>query len=139
MFKEERGMTLVTLVLAIVVLLALAATVVYLAFGKNGVASDSTIVVSAQEKNYAENMVKVGLKAVRNEAQVTSTSTIGEDGTSTTVPLTVAEKMNILIDILGDSNFRKESDTVITYKSNGVSFRITVNLDNYTITKIDNI
>lgn len=137
MLKENKGMTLVTLILAIVVLLALAATVVYLAFGKNGVAADSQIVISMQDKNYAENIVKVGLKAVRNEAQATSTNAIGGDGTSTTVPLTASEKMDILIDLLGDSNFTKESDTVLIYKSEGNTYKVTVNLDNYTITKIE--
>lgn len=137
MLKENKGVTLIALLIAIIVLLALAGTAVYLVFGKNGVAAESPIVVATQDKNYAENIVTVGLKAVRREAQVTSTDTNGEDGTTTTVPPTTSEKMELLMDLLEKNEFTKESDTVITYKSNGNSYKITVNLENYTITKIE--
>lgn len=137
MLKENKGMTLVALVIAIVVLLALAATVVYLVFGKNGVADESPIVIEAQDKNYAESIVRVGLKGVRNEAKTSTINNTTGEPTVTTSTMTDKEKMDLLIDLLGDSEFSKESDTVLVYKSKGNTYKITVNFDNYTITKIE--
>lgn len=135
MFKEEKGMTLVALVVAIVVLLALAATVVYLAFGENGVAAESQVVIEAQDKHYAENMTKVGLKAVRKEVQTNSTTDV--NGVATVAPSTATEKMELLIELLGKEEFSKESDTVLIYKNNDNTYRLTVNFDDYTVTSIE--
>lgn len=137
MFKEERGMTLVSLVIAIVVLLALAGTVLFLVFGKNGIATGNPIVVQTQDRNYAEDMVKVGLKAVRNEARTSNIETTSSGETSSTAQMTNNEKMDLLIDLLSGKDFSKESETVLNYKANGNTFKITVNFDNYTITRIE--
>lgn len=137
MFKEEKGMTLVSLVIAIVVLLALAGTVVFLVFGKNGIAAGNPIVVQTQDRNYAEDMVKVGLKGVRNEAKTSNIETTISGEVSSTSQMTNDEKMDLLIDLLGGNDFSKESETVLNYKGSGNTFKITVNFENYTITKIE--
>lgn len=131
MLKNEKGMTLVSLVLAIVVLLALAATVVYLVFGKNGAAENIPVVVQSQDKNYVKSIVTVGLKAVRAEAKSNSVNS------TETVALSNADKMSALMLFLDDSEFSKESDTVLTYKSNGITFKITVDFDEYKIINIE--
>lgn len=137
MLKENKGMTLVALVIAIVVLLALAATVVYLVFGRNGVAAESPIVQGVQDRNYAESMVTVGLKAVRNEARTSTIDNTTTEATSTVTQTTDKDKMDLLIYLLEDSDFSRESDTVLNYTSNGKTYKITVNFDNYTITKVE--
>lgn len=131
--KSEKGMTLVSLVVAIVILLALAGTVVYLVFGKNGVGANSPVVVQTQDRNYVKSIVTVGLKAVR--AQVNTTSVDTENN----VPqaLNDSQKMDILIMFLDNSEFMRESDTVIKYKKSGIEFTITVDFGDYKITKIE--
>lgn len=134
MFRSEKGMTLVSLVIAIVVLLALAGTVVYLVFGKNGVAANNPAVAQLQDKNYVKSIVTVGLKAVR--AQENSTSV---DTQNTTAPeeLNDSQKMDILMMFLDNSEFSKESATTLKYNNNGITFTITVDFGNYKITRIE--
>lgn len=131
MLKSEKGMTLVSLVIAIVVLLALAGTVVYLVFGKNGAAQNIPVVVQSQDRNYVKSIVTVGLKAVR--AQVSSAPV----NSTETVTVSNADKMSALMLFLDESEFTKESDTVLTYKSNGITFKITVDFDEYKIIDIE--
>ncbi len=133
MLKSEKGMTLVSLLIAIVVLLALAGTVVYLVFGKNGVASNSPTIAKIQDRNYVESIVEVGLKAVRAQSQSTPT-----DENQTKIPKTETEKMEILLVFLDNSEFSKETDTVLKYSNkDGITFRITVDFENYKIKSIE--
>ncbi len=133
MLKSEKGMTLVSLLVAIVVLLALAGTVVYLVFGKNGVASNSPTMAKIQDRNYVESIVEVGLKAVRAQAEATPTNENQKK-----VPATEAEKMETLMFFLDNSEFSKETDSVLKYNNaDGIAFRITVDFGNYKIKSIE--
>lgn len=82
-------------------------------------------------------MVKVGLKAVRNEAKTSTIENTSSGEVATATQITNEEKMILLIDLLDDNDFQKESDTVLTYKANGNTYKITVDFDDYKITKIE--
>lgn len=133
MLKNEKGATLITLLLALIVLLVLAGTVVFLVFGKNGVLAESEIIKHAQDKNYAEGAVTIGLRALERQIKQI------EDGNTNTTLNTSnnGEKMDLLIEILGQDRFEKESDAVLIYKYNDNSYRITINMNNYTLTNVE--
>lgn len=131
--KENKGMTLVALILAIIILLVLAATVVYLVFGDNGPARENEQIATMQDKTYAEDMVKVGLKAVKRE----NANNGNTANTSVTNEKTDSQKMASLIEILSNTSFSKEADNKISYAKDGRKYVVTVNFDNYTVTSVE--
>lgn len=131
--KENKGMTLVALILAIIILLVLAATVVYLVFGDNGPARENEQIATMQDKTYAEDMVKVGLKAVKRE----NANSGNTANTSVTNEKTDSQKMASLIEILSNTSFSKEADNKVSYAKGGRKYVVTVNFDNYTVTSVE--
>ena len=131
--KENKGMTLVALILAIIILLGLAATVVYLVFGDNGPARENEQIATMQDKTYAEDMVKVGLKAVKRE----NANNGNTANTSVTNEKTDSQKMASLIEILSNTSFSKEADNKVSYAKDGRKYVVTVNFDNYTVTSVE--
>lgn len=131
--KENKGMTLVALILAIIILLVLAATVVYLVFGDNGPARENEQIATMQDKTYAEDMVKVGLKAVKRE----NANSGNTANTSVTNEKTDSQKMASLIEILSNTSFSKEADNKVSYAKDGRKYVVTVNFDNYTVTSVE--
>ena len=126
-------MTLVALILAIIILLVLAATVVYLVFGDNGPARENEQIATMQDKTYAEDMVKVGLKAVKRE----NANSGNTANTSVTNEKTDSQKMASLIEILSNTSFSKEADNKVSYAKDGRKYVVTVNFDNYTVTSVE--
>lgn len=131
--KENKGMTLVALILAIIILLVLAATVVYLVFGDNGPARENEQIATMQDRTYAEDMVKVGLKAVKRE----NANSGNTANTSVTNEKTDSQKMASLIEILSNTSFSKEADNKVSYAKDGRKYVVTVNFDNYTVTSVE--
>ena len=131
--KENKGMALVALILAIIILLVLAATVVYLVFGDNGPARENEQIATMQDKTYAEDMVKVGLKAVKRE----NANSGNTANTSVTNEKTDSQKMASLIEILSNTSFSKEADNKVSYAKDGRKYVVTVNFDNYTVTSVE--
>ena len=131
--KENKGMTLVALILAIIILLVLAATVVYLVFGDNGPARENEQIATMQDKTYAEDMVKVGQKAVKRE----NANNGNTANTSVTNEKTDSQKMASLIEILSNTSFSKEADNKVSYAKDGRKYVVTVNFDNYTVTSVE--
>lgn len=131
--KENKGMTLVALILAIIILLVLAATVVYLVFGDNGPARENEQIATMQDRTYAEDMVKVGLKAVKRE----NANNGNTANTSVTNEKTDSQKMASLIEILSNTSFSKEADNKVSYAKDGRKYVVTVNFDNYTVTSVE--
>lgn len=130
-WKENKGMTLVALILAIIILLALAGTAVYLFFGPNGTGREIGQIAEMQDKRYAKDMVTVALKAVkREEVKNTNNETSLQSRTN-------SEKMESLLNILGKESFSKESDTKVAYTEEEVKYIVTVNFDNYTVTNVE--
>ena len=131
--KENKAITLVALILAIIILLVLAATVVYLVFGDNGPARENEQIATMQDKTYAEDMVKVGLKAVKRE----NANSGNTANTSVTNEKTDSQKMASLIEILSNTSFSKEADNKVSYAKDGRKYVVTVNFDNYTVTSVE--
>ena len=64
--KEEKGITLVVLIITIIVLLCLAGVIVYLVFGQNGLSGKDNALEAERDKAYARDMVTMALKVVKN-------------------------------------------------------------------------
>lgn len=64
--KEEKGITLVVLIITIIVLLCLAGVIVYLVFGQNGLSGKDNALEAERDKGYARDMVTMALKVVKN-------------------------------------------------------------------------
>lgn len=67
MFKKERGITLVALVVTIVVLLILAGVSISMVLGNNGLVTKAQETQAAQDKAYAEDTIESALKSVQIE------------------------------------------------------------------------
>ena len=121
MFKGEKGITLVALVVTIVVLLILAGVSISLVIGQNGMIQKAKDAQDAQDKAYARDIVESALKAV--EIDVLS----GKKASGTVSDVVTA---------IGNSDFKpgtgSDSDKIL-YKT----YKVTVNLTNYTVTSVD--
>ena len=114
MFKKERGITLVALVVTIVVLLILAGVSISMVLGNNGV------VTKAKE---SKEVVESALKSVQIDVLT---------GTKTTA--TVAD----VVTAIGDSKFTAGSGAnTITYTSGSSTYTVTVELTDYTVTTVE--
>ena len=121
MFKKERGITLVALVVTIVVLLILAGVSISMVLGNNGIVTKAKETQTAQDKAYAEDVIESGLKAVQIEVLPT--------GKTANVAY-VVEKIN-------DSAFTVKSGSTdtITYTKGTATYDIKVDMTKYIVDK----
>ena len=121
MFKGEKGITLVALVVTIVVLLILAGVSISLVVGQNGMITKANESKKAQEKAYAQDMIQDALKAMEIDVLSGKTVTKSTDSLVT----------NYLNDVTG---FAKDTtDTKIKYTGKSGTYTFTVEFTNYTI------
>ena len=114
MFKKERGITLVALVVTIVVLLILAGVSISMVLGNNGIVKKATDSQAAQDKAYAREVVESGLKSV----QIDVLTGVKESGSTQDVE-----------DAIDDDKFKKGTDTTIVYTPKaGTTYTVTVNM-----------
>ena len=128
MFKGEKGITLVALVVTIVVLLILAGVSISLVIGQNGMIQKAKDAQDAQDKAYARDIVESALKAV--EIDVLS----GKKASGTVLDVIAAMSTE------AKTKFEKATDTTITYKpdaSASKSYTVTVDLSTYTVTSVN--
>ena len=90
MFKKERGITLVALVVTIVVLLILAGVSISMVLGNNGIVTKAQSAQGEQDKAYAREVVESGLKTVQIDHLTTPALA--------TTPATVEEVKNAIND-----------------------------------------
>ena len=126
MFKGEKGITLVALVVTIVVLLILAGVSISLVVGQNGLITKAKETQEAQDKAYARDVVETALKAV--EIDVLS-------GTKTTAAV------SDVIAAMGTDAKTKftagaDANTITYAASASKSYTVTVNLTTYTVTSV---
>lgn len=120
MFKGEKGITLVALVVTIVVLLILAGVSISLVVGQNGMITKATESKKAQEKAYAQDMIQDALKAM--EIDVLSGKTVAKSTES------------LVENYLDVTGFEKgTTDTTIKYTGKSGTYTFTVEFTNYTI------
>ena len=106
MFKKERGITLVALVVTIVVLLILAGVSISMVLGNNGIVTKAKETQTAQDKAYAEDVIESGLKAVQIEVL------------SNTLPTGKTANVAYVVEKINDSAFTVKSgstDTIHIY------------------------
>ena len=125
MFKKERGITLVALVVTIVVLLILAGVSISMVLGNNGIVTKAKETQTAQDKAYAEDVIESGLKAVQIEVL------------SNTLPTGKTANVAYVVEKINDSAFTVKSgytDT-ITYTKGTATYDIKVDMTKYIVDK----
>ena len=121
MLKEQKGITLVALVVTIIVLLILAGVTITLVLGQNGIIGKAQNAQVEQDKAYAHDIVSTALKAVEIDA-VTSNS--------------VTDPMATLISAIDNNAFAKATATTLTYTKDSKVYTVTVEFTNYTVTSV---
>ena len=125
MFKKERGITLVALVVTIVVLLILAGVSISMVLGNNGIVTKAKETQAAQDKAYAEDVIESGLKAVQIEVL------------SNTLPTGKTANVAYVVEKIDDSAFTVKSGSAdtITYKKGTAIYDIKVDMTKYIVDK----
>ena len=125
MFKKERGITLVALVVTIVVLLILAGVSISMVLGNNGIVTKAKETQTAQDKAYAEDVVESGLKAVQIEVL------------SNTLPTDKIAEVAYVVEKIGDPAFKVKADSTdtITYTKGTSTYDIKVDMTKYIVDK----
>lgn len=125
MFKKERGITLVALVVTIVVLLILAGVSISMVLGNNGIVTKAQASQAAQDKAYAREVVESALKSVQIDVLT------GKKATGTVADVVAA--------IGGDSKFTVgTAENTVKYEPKaGTTYTVTVELTNYTVTTVE--
>lgn len=115
MFKKERGITLVALVVTIVVLLILAGVSISMVLGNNGIVTKAQSSQAAQDKAYAREVVESGLKSVQIDV-LTGAKTSAD--------------VSDVVTAIKDSNFVAGTDAnTVKYTSKaGKAYTVTVNM-----------
>lgn len=125
MFKKERGITLVALVVTIVVLLILAGVSISMVLGNNGIVTKAKETQTAQDKAYAEDVIESGLKAVQIEFL------------SNTLPTSKTANVAYVVEKIADPAFKVKADSkdTITYTKGTVTYDIKVDMTKYIVDK----
>ena len=124
MFKKERGITLVALVVTIVVLLILAGVSISMVLGNNGIVTKAKDTQAAQDKAYAEDVIESGLKAVQIEVL------------SNTLPKDQTANVAYVVKKINDPAFAAGSDEkTITYTKGTTTYNIKVDMTKYIVDK----
>lgn len=125
MFKKERGITLVALVVTIVVLLILAGVSISMVLGNNGIVTKAKETQTAQDKAYAEDVIESGLKAVQIEVL------------SNTLPTGKTANVAYVVEKINDSTFTAKSGSTdtITYTKGTATYDIKVDMTKYIVDK----
>ena len=126
MFKKERGITLVALVVTIVVLLILAGVSISMVLGNNGIVTKAQSAQGEQDKAYAREVVESGLKTVQIDH-------LTKPALATTAA--TAEEVKTAI---GDTNFATGTGDAINYTAkSGKVYKVNINLTDYTVTLVE--
>ena len=130
MFKGEKGITLVALVVTIVVLLILAGVSISLVIGQNGMITKAKEAQISQDKAYAEDTVSTALKAVQIE------------DLSNTVPTADASKSIVqrAVDKITDNKFTVSGSNINYEAKDGTNYLVTIDAANsnstYSVTSV---
>ena len=83
--REEKGITLVVLIITIIVLLCLAGVIVYLVFGQDGLTGKDNVLEAERDKAYAKDIVTMALKVVEKEQEQAQMNVNGLVQTNTNI------------------------------------------------------
>ncbi len=133
MFKKERGITLVALVVTIVVLLILAGVSISMVLGNNGIVKKASDTQAAQDRAYAEDVIESGLKAVQIEV-LSNTLPAGKTANVAYVCEVIKGKETTSSFAVKTEISEDNKEGVITYTAkDSKTYDITVDMANYIV------
>lgn len=113
--KEEKGITLVVLIITIIILLCLAGVIVYLVFGQDGLKGKDNALEAERDKAYAKDIVTMALKVVEKDQEKAQMNVDGLVQTNTNPDVIDA----VIKTIDKSSNFKEGADgTSVEYVTN---------------------
>ena len=133
--KEEKGITLVVLIITIIVLLCLAGVIVYLVFGQDGLKGKDNALEAERDKAYAKDIVTMALKVVEKEQEQAQMNVNGLVQTNTNPDVIDA----VIKAINKSSNFKEGADgTSVEYvTNNGDKYVIKIDTRNLRVTDVN--
>ena len=143
MFKKERGITLVALVVTIVVLLILAGVSISMVLGNNGIVTKAKETQTAQDKAYAEDVIESGLgksaviKSHHNVGGLPDHVDFKEIVLSNTLPTGKTANVAYVVEKINDPAFTVKSGSTdtITYTKGTATYDIKVDMTKYIVDK----
>ena len=129
--KEEKGITLVVLIITIIVLLCLAGVIVYLVFGQDGLKGKDNALEAERDKAYARDMVTMALKVVKNNNE--SVNGLVQTNTNPDVIDEVVKAID------KSSNFKAGADgsSVEYVTNNGDKYVVTIDTQNFRVKDVN--
>ena len=124
MFKKERGITLVALVVTIVVLLILAGVSISMVLGNNGIVNKAKSTQVEQNKAYGKEVIESALKSVQIDVLTGKKKcTVKASDVVTAIYNKTPE---------GTEEFKAATDATITYTKDDKTFTYTINVGDST-------
>ncbi len=129
--REEKGITLVVLIITIIVLLCLAGVIVYLVFGQDGLKGKDNALEAERDKAYARDMVTMALKVVKNDSE--SVNGLVQTNTNPDVIDEVVKAID------KSSNFKAGADgsSVEYVTNNGDKYVVTIDTQNFRVKDVN--
>lgn len=120
--REEKGITLVVLIITIIVLLCLAGVIVYLVFGQDGLTGKDNVLEAERDKAYAKDIVTMALKVVEKEQAQMNVNGLVQTNTNPDVIDAVVKAID------KSSNFKEGADgsSVEYVTNNGDKYVVTI-------------
>ena len=133
--REEKGITLVVLIITIIVLLCLAGVIVYLVFGQDGLTGKDNALEAERDKAYAKDIVTMALKVVEKEQEQAQMNVNGLVQTNTNPD--VIDEVVKAID--KSSNFKAGADgsSVEYVTNNGDKYVVTIDTQNFRVKDVN--
>ena len=134
--REEKGITLVVLIITIIVLLCLAGAIVYLVFGQDGLTGKDNALEAERDKAYAKDIVTMALKIVEKDQEQAQMNVNGLVQTNNTNPDIIDEVVKA---IDKSSNFKEGADgSSIEYvTNNGDKYVVTIDTQNLKVKEVN--
>ena len=131
--REEKGITLVVLIITIIVLLCLAGAIVYLVFGQDGLTGKDNALEAERDKAYAKDIVTMALKVVEKEQEQSEMNVNGLVQTNTDVIDAVVKAID------KSSNFKEGADgsSVEYVTNNGDKYVVTIDTQNLKVKDVN--
>ena len=133
--REEKGITLVVLIITIIVLLCLAGAIVYLVFGQDGLTGKDNALEAERDKAYAKDIVTMALKVVEKEQEQSEMNVNGLVQTNTNPDVIDA----VVKAIDKSSNFKEGADgsSVEYVTNNGDKYVVTIDTQNLKVKDVN--
>lgn len=131
--REEKGITLVVLIITIIVLLCLAGVIVYLVFGQDGLTGKDNALEAERDKAYAKDIVTMALKVVEKEQAEMNVNGLVQTNTNPDVIDAVVKAID------KSSNFKEGADgsSVEYVTNNGDKYVVTIDTQNLKVKDVN--